>query len=114
MSQSQTGFEMVGHETKECLIVYLCQVVVTLLGMDIGPKVKRRKILLVCMEYLTVLRECIVPLLKIDIGLRLTQTEVNIGRSPTQLLCEHLQRVTPLLTGLCTRRQTEQVTNNKG
>jgi hypothetical protein len=68
--------------------------------MYIGTKIESGKILLVCMEYLSVFRKCIVPLLEIDVSLCLKKMKVEVIGILTYLCSKHFQGITPFLTCL--------------
>ena len=105
MSQSQACLEMRGLQSQKGLIVDAGQIVMMLLGVDIGPEIERSQVLLVIVEDLAILREGLVPLFEVDIGLGLEQMQMNIVRVFRNLGIQHLKRIAPFTPAL--RRRSE-------
>ena len=87
-------------QSQEGLIVDTSQIVMLLLGVDISAEIECSQILFVGMENLAVLRQGVVALLEIDIGLGFEQVQVQVARVLGNPGVEHFEGVAPLLTGL--------------
>ena len=90
------GLKVLRLDGEEGVVVGLGHVVVAQLGMTIGPEIKGGEVTVVETEHITVFLDGVFPLLQVDVGLGLLQTEVGIPGIQTDGLDERGDRVAPL------------------